>query len=216
MQRFPDRRAAGRTLARLLHGLAGDPNLLVLALPRGGVPVAYEIAVALAAPLDVLLVRKLGVPGHEELAAGAIASGGIRVVNLEVLESMAVDESVLGEIAEREQLEIERQERAFRGDRPPPVITDRTVILVDDGIATGSTVRAAVQALRTRRPARLILAVPVAARAVAHQLRREVDVLMCALEPELLDGVSLWYADFAQTSDREVRDLLDAANQRRA
>ncbi len=209
--RFPDRRAVGRHLARLLQHRAGDPGLLVLALPRGGVPVAFEIAHALGAPLDVLVVRKLGVPGQEELAAGALASGGIRVLNPEVVEPLGITADVLDEITAREQHEIDRQEQVFRGTRPRLDPGGRTVILVDDGVATGSTVRAAVRALRTREPRRTVLAVPVAARDIVRRLEDEVDECVCALEPEVLDGVSLWYDDFRQTTDAEVRALLDAA-----
>jgi len=209
--RFADRRAAGRHLARLLADLAGDPSVIVLALPRGGVPVAWEIATALGAPLDVMIVRKLGAPGQPELAAGALASGGIRVFNRDVIRSLRIPEAALDAVAEREQREIERQEQVFRGARQQQDVTGRTVILVDDGVATGSTVRAAVRALRTRQPARLILAVPVVAHDVAQRLRAEVDGLVCGLEPDVLDGVSLWYDDFDQTTDQEVRAFLEAS-----
>lgn len=208
---FRDRRSAGRRLAELLAGYAGPPNLLVLALPRGGVPVGYEVARALQAPLDVFLVRKLGLPGHEELAMGAIASGGVRVVNPEVMEAVSMPERVLDAVAEREQHEIERRERAYRGDRPPPSIEGRTIILVDDGLATGATMRAGARAIRAQHPARLVLAVPVAAASTCAALATEADEIVCAETPEPFFAVGLWYEDFSETSDQEVRDLLQSA-----
>lgn len=208
---FRDRRSAGRRLAELLAGYAGPPNLLVLALPRGGVPVGYEVARALKAPLDVFLVRKLGLPGHEELAMGAIASGGVRVVNPEVMEAVSMPERVLDAVAEREQHEIERRERAYRGDRPPPSIEGRTIILVDDGLATGATMRAGARAIRAQHPARLVLAVPVAAASTCAALATEADEIVCAETPEPFFAVGLWYEDFSETSDQEVRDLLQSA-----
>ena len=207
---FRDRRLAGRRLAELLSGFAGAPNLLVLALPRGGVPVGYEVARALHAPLDVFLVRKLGLPGHEELAMGAIATGGIRVVNAEVVDAMQMPERVLDAVAEREQHEIERREHAYRGERPPPVIAGHTIILVDDGLATGATMRAAARAIRAQAPARLVIAVPVAARSTCDSLAMEADEIVCAETPEPFFAVGLWYEDFSETSDQEVRDLLQS------
>jgi predicted phosphoribosyltransferase len=208
---FRDRRSAGRLLSELLSDYTGTPNLLVLALPRGGVPVGYEVARALHAPLDVFLVRKLGLPGHEELAMGAIASGGVRVVNPEVMEAVPMAERVLEAVAEREQHEIERREREYRGERPPPTIAGRTIILVDDGLATGATMRAAARAIRAQHPARLVLAVPVAAGSTCAALASEADEIVCAETPEPFFAVGLWYEDFSETSDREVRDLLQSA-----
>src|SRR4051794_40685913 len=204
--RFQDRTHAGRRLAAELAPYAGRPNLLVLALPRGGVPVGFEVAQALGAPLDVFLVRKLGLPGHEELAMGAIASGGIRVLNPDVVRMLRVPEHVIDAVAEKEQRELERRERAYRGDRPEPEIRGRTVILVDDGLATGSTMRAAVQALRSEHPERLVVAVPVAAPETCDAFRDEVDDIVCAVTPEPFYAVGLWYRDFSQTTDEEVHE----------
>jgi putative phosphoribosyl transferase len=209
--RFQDRTHAGRRLAAELAPYAGRPNLLVLALPRGGVPVGFEVAQALRAPLDVFLVRKLGLPGHEELAMGAIASGGIRVLNPDVVQMLRVPEHVIDAVAEREQRELERRERAYRGDRPEPEIRGRTVILVDDGLATGSTMRAAVAALRSEYPERLVVAVPVAAPETCDAFRDEVDDIVCAVTPEPFYAVGQWYQDFSQTTDAEVHELLDRA-----
>jgi putative phosphoribosyl transferase len=209
--RFRDRRQAGVRLARELTAYAGRHDVVVLALPRGGVPVAYEVASALDAPLDLLLVRKLGVPGHEELAMGAIASGGVRVLNEDVLRTVRVDPRTVERVAARAQAELERRERAYRGDRPPLDVRGRTVILIDDGLATGSTMRAAALALRQQGPERLVVAVPVAARETCDDFRHEVDDIVCAMTPEPFYAVGLWYEDFAQTSDDEVRDLLARA-----
>lgn len=209
--RFHDRTHGGRRLAAELAPYARRLNLLVLALPRGGVPVAFEVAQALDAPLDVFLVRKLGVPGQEELAMGAIASGGIRVLNPEVVQMLRIPESVIDAVAATEQRELERRERAYRGDRPEPGIRGRTVILVDDGLATGSTMRAAVQALRSQHPERLVVAVPVAAPETCDSFRDEVDDVVCAVTPEPFIAVGLWYRDFSQTTDREVHELLERA-----
>ncbi|HEV7591217.1 MAG TPA: phosphoribosyltransferase [Longimicrobium sp.] len=214
--RFRDRIHAGRRLAAELAPYATRPNLLVLALPRGGVPVGFEVAEALGAPLDVFLVRKLGVPGHEEYAMGAIASGGIRVLNPEVVAMLRIPASAIEAVAEREQRELERRERAYRGDRPEPEISGRTVILVDDGLATGSSMRAAVAALRTRHPERLVVAVPVAAPETCDSLRGEVDDMVCAVTPEPFYAVGLWYQDFSQTTDEEVHELLERVRQRQA
>ena len=209
--RFRDRVHAGRRLAAALTPYAGRPNLLVLALPRGGVPVGYEVARALNAPLDVMLVRKLGVPGHEELAMGAIASGGIRVLSDEIVSAFRIPERVIATVAANEQEELDRRERAYRDDRSPPEIRGRTVILVDDGLATGSTMRAAAAALRTQHPEKLVVAVPVAPPETCAILRNEVDDVVCAMVPDPFLAVGNWYSDFSQTSDEEVRELLRAA-----
>jgi predicted phosphoribosyltransferase len=208
---FRDRREAGRVLARRLGRFAQAPDNLVLALPRGGVPVAYEVARALEAPLDVFLVRKLGVPGAEELAMGALASGGVRVFNWPVIEHLNVPEHVIERVTAREQVELERRERAYRNDRPPPSVKDKTVILVDDGLATGASMRAAVAALKVMGPRRLVVAVPAAALETCEELRAEVDEVVCATTPEPFEGVGKWYADFSPVSDDEVRELLDTA-----
>ena len=209
MGRFANRTEAGKVLATKLMKYANRGDVLVLALPRGGVPVAYEVARALHAPLDVFLVRKLGVPGHEELAMGAIASGGVRVLNEEV--AIYFDEAAIDAVATREQEELKRRERLYRGDRPAPDVRGRTVILVDDGLATGSTMRAAAAALRKMQPAKIIVAVPVAAPETCEEFRHEVDEVVCAVTPEPFMAVGLWYEDFSQTSDDEVRQLLEKA-----
>jgi putative phosphoribosyl transferase len=206
--RFRDRSEAGRYLARALGHYVGRPDLLVLALPRGGVPVGYEVAQALHAPLDVMLVRKLGVPGHEELAMGAIASGGIRVISEDVVRALGIPERAIAETAANEQHELERRERTYRDGRPPPQIQGKTVILVDDGLATGSTMRAAVAALRAQRPEWLVIAVPVAPLESCESLRDEVDEVICALTPEPFLAVGQAYQNFTQMSDEEVRALL--------
>ena len=210
--RFRDRLEAGRSLAAVLQHYAGRPNLLVLALPRGGVPVGYEVARALQAPLDVMLVRKLGVPGHEELAMGAIASGGIRVISDDVVRALGIPDRAIATIAAHEEHELERREQVYRAGRPPPDVEGRTVILVDDGLATGSTMRAAVAALKAQNPERLVVAVPVAATETCEALRREVDEVVCALAPEPFFAVGNWYQDFSQISDHEVRALLRRAS----
>jgi putative phosphoribosyl transferase len=207
--RFHDRADAGRVVAADLAAYAGRPDLLVLALPRGGVPVAYEVARALGAPLDVFIVRKLGLPGHEEFAMGAIASGGIRLINEEVVREFGVTEAEIAAVSAAEALELERRERQYRRDRPRPVIEGRTVILVDDGLATGATMHAAVLALREKRPARLIVAVPVAAADTCDAFREIVDDIVCAETPAPFYAVGLWYEDFSQTTDEEVQDLLN-------
>ena len=205
---YRDRIEAGRLLATKLTAYAHRPDVLVLALPRGGVPVAYEVAKALQAPLDVFVVRKLGVPGREELAMGAIATGGIRVINEEVVRMLRIPDSVIDAVAAQEQRELERRERLYRDDRPPPDVSVRTVILVDDGLATGSTMRAAIEALRRQHPARIVVAVPVAAPSTCDEFRAEVDDIICARTPEPFYGVGYWYEDFSQTTDNEVHDLL--------
>jgi len=208
---FRNRTEAGRRLAQRLVAYAGLPDVLVLGLPRGGVPVAFEVARALEAPLDVFIVRKLGVPGHEELAMGAIASGGIRVLNDDVVRSLSIPDRVIEAVTARELRELRWRERAYRGDRPPPDVRGRTVILVDDGIATGSTMRAAIAALRRLEPTRLIVAVPTAAPSACDEIRGEADDCICEMMPDPFHAVGLWYEDFSQTTDDEVRDLLDEA-----
>jgi erythromycin esterase-like protein/predicted phosphoribosyltransferase len=210
-QYYRNRADAGRKLAAKLTHLAGLSNLLVLGLPRGGVPVAFEISKALRAPLDVLIVRKLGYPGHEELAIGAIASGGIRVINEEITTMLGVRKDLIDTIAEREARELTRRERAFRGGRPPLDVRGRTVVLVDDGLATGSTMLAGVAALRHQKPERIYVASPVGVVSVCERLREEADTVLCELEVDRLESVSVWYADFQQTSDEEVRKLLARA-----
>jgi predicted phosphoribosyltransferase len=211
---FRDRADAGRALARRLAGYAKRPDVLVLALPRGGVPVASEVARALHAPLDVFLVRKLGVPGQEELAMGAIATGGVRVINDDVVRLLHIPDEVIDSVAETQWRELERRERAYRDDRPLPDVRGRTVILIDDGLATGSTMRAAVAALRQQGPARLVVAVPVASAATCDDFRSEVDDVVCAQTPEPFYAVGSWYEDFTQTSDAEVHALLEQAARR--
>jgi putative phosphoribosyl transferase len=206
--RFRDRHEAGQRLAARLTHYAGRPDVLVLALPRGGVPVAFEVARALNASMDVILVRKLGVPGQEELAMGAVASGGIHVLNDEVVDKLRIPAEVVQAVLAAEQAELLRREITYRGDRPFPMVSDRVVILVDDGLATGASMRAAAAALRQRHPARVVVAVPVAAPETCRALQTEVDEVACALTPEPFHAVGLWYEDFAQTSDEEVRDLL--------
>ena len=213
--RFRDRAQAGRLLAERLSSHRADPTLLVLGLPRGGVPVAFEVARALGAPLDVLVVRKLGVPGHEELAMGALASGGVCVLNHEVVLGLGIGEETIARAAAAERVELERRERAYRGERGRIDVAGRTVVVVDDGLATGSTMLAAVRALAAQRPRRLIAAVPVAARETCDRLRPEVDELVCAATPEAFHAVGLWYDDFAPTSDAEVRELLERSGERR-
>ena len=211
---FENRADAGRRLAEQLVGYVGEPDVLVLGLPRGGVPVAYEVAATLEAPLDVFVVRKLGVPGHEELAMGAIATGGVRVLNEEVVRGLGIGDEVLDAVAAREAEELARREALYRGDRPPPEVDGKVVILVDDGLATGSTMRAAVAALRQQGPSRIVVAVPVAAAQTCDVLAREADDVVCALTPEPFYAVGLWYADFSQTSDDEVHELLQRASER--
>ncbi len=208
---YDDRAHAGRVLAAELRGYGGRPDVHVLALPRGGVPVAVEVASALEALLDVIVVRKLGVPGEEELAMGAIASGGVRVLNDELVSALGIPAQVLEEATKRERSELERRERAWRGERPPLDPAGCVSILVDDGLATGSTMRAAVAAIRARHPGRLVVAVPVAAPQTAAELAREVDELCCPLLPPSFFAVGTWYRDFRPTSDDEVRELLARA-----
>src|SRR5262245_5640659 len=206
---FSNRTEAGRYLASKLMEFAGRPYVIVLALPRGGVPVAYEVARALRAPLDVFLVRKLGLPGRPELAMGAIASGGFRVLNEEVVRGLRIPKEVINAVSADEQKELERRERLYRGVCPPPEVRGRTVILVDDGLATGSTMRAAVGALRQQRPAQIVVAVPIGAPETCEEFEKEADKVICAVTPEPFYSVGLWYGDFSQTTDEEVRELLD-------
>ena len=213
MERFRDRRDAGRQLADRLASQVGR-EALVLGLPRGGVPVAYEIARTLDLPLDVFVVRKLGVPGREELAAGALASGGVRVLNEDVVSALDIPPEVLDAVEAREAAELERRERVYRGNRPGPSLRDREVILVDDGMATGASMRAAVRAVRAASPARVVVAVPVAAPEAVKALRMDADDVTVVSMPAWLDGVGQWYDDFAQTSDEEVRGLLSEPGER--
>jgi putative phosphoribosyl transferase len=212
MSLFKDRQDAGRHLAEELSEYAGKPGLLVLALPRGGVPVAYQVARALNAPLDVFLVRKLGLPGQEELAMGAIASGGVRVMNEDLMDMIDIPEQVLEATASHEQQELERRERLYRGDRPFPQIEGRTVILIDDGLATGASMRAAVLGIQAQKPGSVVVAVPVAAPETCREFEAHVDAIVCAVTPEPFYGVGYWYEDFSQTTDEEVRELLEKAD----
>jgi putative phosphoribosyl transferase len=207
-QAFIDRRNAGRVLATRLAKYAGRDDVVVLALPRGGVPVAYEVASALGVPMDVFLVRKLGTPGHRELAMGAIASGGVRVLNEDVVRWYGISDAAIEHIAREEHEELERRERAYRGDRPAPDLTNRILILIDDGLATGSTMRAAAQAVRAHRPARVAIAVPVGAPQTCAELAAVADEVICARMPEPFSAVGQWYLNFDQTGDDEVRELL--------
>jgi putative phosphoribosyl transferase len=209
---FQNRTDAGRQLASQLHDYANREDVIVLGLPRGGVPVAYEVAQALNVPLDIFLVRKLGVPGHEELAMGAIASGGTIVLNREVLDLLPDAEGYVKAVAVREKVELDRRERAYRGSRPHPDLTNRIVILVDDGLATGASMRAAADALRAHDVARIVVAVPVAARETCAAIRKQVDETVCVATPEPFYAVGMWYRDFSPTTDDEVRELLGQTN----
>jgi len=208
---FRDRTDAGKQLATKLLSYKDRSDVLVLALPRGGVPVAFEVAQALHVPLDIFLVRKLGVPRHEELAMGAISTGGVRVLNEDVVDYLRIPKHIIDAIAAEELKELERRELAYRGNRPEPDIKGKTVILIDDGLATGSTIRAAAQALRQQQPARIVVAVPVSAAQTCDEYRIGVDEIICAVTPEPFLGVGRWYRDFSQTTDEEVRDLLARA-----
>ena len=209
--RFRNRTDAGRRLAAALTRYAGRQNLLVLALPRGGVPVGFEVASALRTPLDVILVRKLGVPGHEELAMGAIASGGVRIVSQDVVASLGIPDWVIAAAAASEEHELARREHAYRDDLPSPPIAGRTVLLVDDGLATGSTMRAAAAAVRSQGPERVIVAVPVAPAETCASLRAEVDEVVCLFSPAPFISVGMSYENFSQITDEEVRTLLERA-----
>lgn len=205
---FRDRADAGRELAAALGHLAGDPALLVLGLPRGGVPVAYEVAQALGAPLDVFLARKLGVPWQPELAMGAIASGGVRVLHQAVVDALAILPEVIDAVAAREGAEVARREQAYRAERPALDVAGRTVVVVDDGVATGSTMRAAVAALRVQHAGRIVVAVPVGARETCQELAGQADELVCPNMPASFHAVGQFYDDFTQTTDEEIRALL--------
>jgi predicted phosphoribosyltransferase len=207
-QRFRNRIDAGSQLAEKLAAYANRPGVLVLALPRGGVPVGFEVARELGAPRDVFLVRKLGVPGYEELAMGAVATGGVRVLNDEIVRGLGISEHEIDAAAARELQELARRERLYRGDRPLPDIAGRTVILVDDGLATGATMRAAIAAVRQQQPARIVVAVPTASPDTCEALKAEADDVVCAMTPEPFLAVGHWYEDFTQTTDDEVRELL--------
>jgi putative phosphoribosyl transferase len=210
---FKDRTDAGTRLAKALERYRGRDDLIVLALPRGGVPVAYEVAAALRAPLDVFIVRKLGVPDRPEFAMGAIATGGVRVLNEDVIRWAGVSPGTVEAVAERERLELERRERTYRGDRPPPAVRDKTVILVDDGLATGATMRAAVEAVRRQGPAAVVVAVPTAPIETCAEFEADVDDVVCAETPRDFYGVGMWYRDFSQTNDAEVQEILAHAAQ---
>jgi len=209
---FQNRTTAGQVLAEKLVAYANRCDVLVLGLPRGGVPVAFEVAKALHAPLDVFLVRKLGVPGQEELAMGAIASGGVRVLNYDIVEALHLSEAVIERVAARQQQELERRERLYRQNRPLPQIRDRTVILVDDGLATGATMRAAVEALQLQQPAAIVVAVPVASPETYRELANKVDEVVCVETPVPFYSVGSWYDEFPQTTDTQVRELLQQAD----
>ena len=208
---FRDRADGGRQLAARLGEYAGRDDVVVLALPRGGVPVGYEVARALHAPLDVFVVRKLGVPWQEELAMGALASGGVRVLNEDVIETAGVGPLEVNEATRREKAELDRRERQYRGERPLPDLSGKTIILVDDGLATGASMRVAVEALRQGRPARIVVAVPVAAAETCEAIREVADDVVCAMTPQRFAAVGLWYDDFSQTTDEEVHELLERA-----
>jgi predicted phosphoribosyltransferase len=207
MSIFRDRRHAGQVLANALERRAGD-DVVVLALPRGGVPIAFEVATRLGAPLDVFIVRKLGVPGHEELAMGAIASGGVQVLSDELIARLGIGKDAVARVAARERSELARRETAYRGDRPPLDVAGRTVILIDDGLATGATMKAAVAGLRQLGPKQIVVAVPVAAPESCQEVGELVDEIVCLVTPSPFWGVGNWYDDFSQTSDDEVRALL--------
>jgi putative phosphoribosyl transferase len=212
LNRFKNRAQAGELLAQRLGAYRRHPAAVVLALPRGGVPVGFAVAQALEIPLDVLSVRKLGLPGQEEYAMGAIASGGLRVLQPNIVQNLGIEAQVIEAVAQRELQEIERREKLYRAARPALLLYQRIVILVDDGLATGSTMRVAVNALRTREPARVVIAVPVAAAETCRRLADEADEIICLSMPEPFHAVSMWYEDFDQTTDDEVTSLLDEAN----
>ena len=209
--RFRDRSEAGRRLAAELRSYGNRNDVVVLGLPRGGVPVAYEVARALNLPLDVFVVRKLGLPWHEELAMGAIASGGVRLLNPDVVKAYGVSQRDVEQVTRREMQELERRERQYRGTRKFPDLTGKTVLLIDDGLATGASMRVAVEALRVENPDRVVVAVPVAAPETCESFRGIADDIVCAITPEPFYAVGLWYEDFAPTSDEEVHSLLDRA-----
>lgn len=209
--RFRDRKDAGERLAAKLANYINGPDVVVLGLPRGGVPVAFEVARSLNVPLDVIIVRKLGVPGEEELAMGAIASGGIRVLNRDVVRMLSLSDATIDAVSAKEQRELTRREQLYRGTRPMPDMRGRTLLLVDDGIATGATMRAAIAAMRQQEPAHIVVAAPVAARSTCADLRDEGVDVVCVEESEAMYAIGLWYDEFPQTTDGEIRDLLDQA-----
>jgi putative phosphoribosyl transferase len=206
--KFVDRREAGQILTTKLKAFAKRTDVIVLGLPRGGIPVAFEVAKALYLPLDVCLVRKLGVPGHQELAMGAIASDGVRVLNYDIVSSLGISSNKIDEVAAKELRELQRRDRVYRGNRPSPNLKDRTIILVDDGIATGASMRAAINVLREEQPKSIIVATPIAPSSTCKELRTEVDDVVCLIMPEPFYSVGLWYDYFPQTTDEEVRQLL--------
>lgn len=208
---FLDRYDAGRRLAGALNHYTDRPDVLILGLPRGGVPVAYEVARSLHAPLDVFLVRKLGFPGHPELAMGAIATGGVRILDHQLIQMYRVPADAIERVTAEERKELTRRERLYRDDRPPPDVRGRTVILIDDGLATGSTMRAAVEALREEGARKIVVAVPVAPPDTCEAMKDEVEEIVCAVTPEPFRAVGIWYADFSETADDEVRDLIARA-----
>lgn len=210
---FEDRIEAGQFLANKLIHYANRPDVIVLGLPRGGVPVAYQVAQALGAPLDVFIVRKLGAPGQEELAMGAIAIGGVQILNHAIIQSLKISDAQIENVIAAEQQELERREKRYRENRPFPAIQGRTAILVDDGLATGASMWAAVVALRKLEPAKIVVAVPVAALETCNMFRDEVDEIVCVFTPEPFLGVGVWYENFPQTTDEEVHDLLERAPQ---
>lgn len=211
IHRYQDRQEAGQVLADLLAGYAGRPDVQVLALPRGGVPVAFEVATRLGAPLDIFLVRKLGVPGHPELAMGAIAENGARVLNPDIVGYLGISDAMIDQVAIAEQQEMQRRERVYRDGRPAADIHGKTVLLIDDGLATGATMKAAVQGLRQQQPVRLVVAVPVGAPETCEELTHLADEVICAMTPDAFQAVGLWYAQFNQTTDEEVIRLLAQA-----
>ena len=206
--RFRNRTEAGQLLARKLTQYANRSDAIVLGLPRGGVPVAFEVATALNLPLDICLVRKLGVPGHQELAMGAIALGGVQILDDDVLAWLRITGHTIGEVAAQELQELQRRDRVYRGNRPQPSLRDRVVILVDDGLATGSTMRAAIGVVKPQQPQRIVVAVPVASPETSEQLRTEVDEVVCLITPPLFYAIGMWYEEFAQTTDAQVCELL--------
>jgi putative phosphoribosyl transferase len=213
--RFTDRAEGGRKLAEQLAAYANRDDVVVLALPRGGVPVAFEVASALAAPMDVFIVRKLGVPGHPELAMGAIATGGVLVLSHDIINELGIPETLVEQVAVREQLELNRRQRLYRGDRPFPSLTGKTAILVDDGLATGATMEAAATAVRRLEPAGVVVAVPVCAPEARTRLQAVADAVVCVMAPEAFRAVGLWYQTFDQTEDAEVVELLRRASESR-
>ncbi|WP_353928974.1 phosphoribosyltransferase [Okeanomitos corallinicola TIOX110] len=215
MVEFHNRTEAGRMLAQSLMDYANHQDLLVLALPRGGVPVAFEVAQALNAPLDVCIVRKLGVPGHKELAMGAIAAGDIGILNYDVINTLGIDKETIKIVGAEELQELQRRDRKYRGDAPPINIKNKTVILIDDGIATGSTIRAAITLIKQQQPAKLIIGVPVAPASTYEELKLEVDEIVSLMTPKIMSAIGLWYEDFSQTTDEEVEELLRLGGRRR-